>query len=150
MARVKRQPTDDEQRELNAVIENEATEVKVRNKTYKVKGLHKETMRKMTDVMLNCNEESQVSSKCAALIILNGFFKIKLFYWFLWRWVHYVMQYSDEELATLIEEGKKKVPVQAYYQNTILLIGMKDTMVAMTRKEAERIRQELLSGQPTR
>ena len=52
-------------------------------------------------------------------------------------------------LHPLIDEGKKKVRAEDYYLNTILLIGMKDTMIAMTRAEAERIRQELSTGQPT-
>ena len=41
--------------------------------------------------------------------------------------------------------AKKKVDLQtqAYLTNTIYLIGMKDTMMTMTRKEAERTLQEL-------
>mgnify|MGYP000113932552 FL=1 len=48
-----------------------------------------------------------MNSKCAAAIVLNGYWKILFFYWFLWRWFFYVMQYSDEELLPLIETGKK-------------------------------------------
>ena len=68
--------------------------------------------------------------------------KILFFYWFLWRWFFYVMQYSDEELLPLIETGKKKVRVEGYCACTILLTEMKDTVKSMTREEVNRIRQE--------
>jgi len=149
MARVTKEPELEEQRELNAVAENEATEVRVRNKTYRVKYMRNDTIRKITDIMLAKGDDSKVSSKCAAAMVLNGFFKIRLFHWFLWRWFYYIQQYMEYELHPLIEVGKKKVRAEDYYLNTIFLIGMKDTMIAMTREEAERFRQELSSGQPT-
>ena len=45
--------------------------------------------------------------------------------------------------------AKKKVDLQtqAYLTNTIYLIGMKDTVMTMTRKEAERTLQELKQAQ---
>ena len=149
MARVTRQPNEQEQKELNNVVENVATKVKVRNRTFKLRYLHSATIRKVTDIMLADGDDSKVSSKCAAAMVLNGFFKIHLFYWFLWRWFYYVKQYLEFELRPLIEEGKKKDPAEDYYINTIFLIGMKDTMIAMTREEADHFRQELSSVQRT-
>lgn len=149
MARVKRQPTIEEERLLNSVVEDEVSRVDVRGTTYKLKYMRNATIRKITDVMLKDGDDSKVSSKCAALMVLNGYFKIKFFYWFLWRWFYYVKQYLEIELHPLIDEGKKKVRAEDYYINTIFLIGMKDTMIAMTREEAERFRQELSSGQRT-
>lgn len=146
---IKTRPSTEDEKELNDVAENTATEVKVRNRTYKVRYLRNKTLRKMTEVMLADGDDSKVSSKCAALIVLNGMFRITFFYWLLWRWFYYVKQYYDYELQPLINEGKKKVPVEAYYINTMLLIGMKDTVMAMTRKEAEHFRQELSSAPPT-
>lgn len=141
-----KRPTAEDERELNRVVSNEATEVMVRGKTYKVRYMHNKTLMKMTEVMLSKGDESKVTSKCAALIVLNGMFKITFFYWFLWRWFYYVRQYYDAELEPIISEGKKKVPAESYLINTILLTGMKDTVMAMTREEAERFRQELSSG----
>ena len=149
MARVKRQPTIEEERLLNSVVEDEVSRVDVRGTTYKLKYMRNATIRKITDVMLKDGDDSKVSSKCAALMVLNGYFKIKFFYWFLWRWFYYIKQYLEIELHPLIDEGKKKVRAEDYYINTIFLIGMKDTMIAMTREEAERFRQELSSGQRT-
>ena len=149
MARVKRQPIIEEERLLNSVVEDEVSRVDVRGTTYKLKYMRNATIRKITDVMLKDGDDSKVSSKCAALMVLNGYFKIKFFYWFLWRWFYYVKQYLEIELHPLIDEGKKKVRAEDYYINTIFLIGMKDTMIAMTREEAERFRQELSTAQRT-
>jgi hypothetical protein len=98
---------------------------------------------------MNGKDSDKNNCKVAACIILNGLWSIKLRYWFLWRWFYYVREYTDEQLAPIIEEGKKKVPVEAYYESTILAIGMRDTMMAMTRAEVERILQEHSTGQPT-
>jgi hypothetical protein len=98
---------------------------------------------------MNGPDSDKNNCKVAACIVLNGLWPIKLRYWFLWRWFYYVKEYTDEQLAPLLEEGKKKVPVEAYYEATILAIGMKDTMMAMTRAEVERILQEHSTGQPT-
>lgn len=149
MATVKKKVTEDQEKKLNEIVENKPTEVKVRNRTFNVRWLRNATIRKLTDIMLAEGDESKVSCKCAAAIALNECFKIKFFWWFLWRWFYYVKQYYDAELFPLIETAKKKLPVGDYYTNTILLIGMKDTMMNMTRKEAKVILQELSSEQHT-
>lgn len=147
MARPKRQVNEEEQKNLDAVVENTPTEVMLRNRKVKIYWLRRETMRRMSHIMLSDGDESKVSCKCAAMILLNGYWKIKMFYWLLWRWMYYVRQYYDKELEPIISEGKKKVPLEGYLTATILLTGMKDTMMTMTRKEVERIRQELSSVQ---
>lgn len=147
MARPKRQVNEEEQKVLDSVVENTPTEVELRGKKIKIYWLRRETMRKMSHIMLSDGDESKISCKCAALILLNSYWKIKLFHWALWRWMYYVNQYYDKELEPIINEGKKKVPLEGYLTTTILLTGMKDTMMTMTRKEVERIRQELSSVQ---
>lgn len=39
---------------------------------------------------------------------LNGYWKIKFLYPFLWRWFFYIKQYGDHELMKVIAVGKKK------------------------------------------
>lgn len=146
---IEKEPKEELEKELSDVVKNAVTEVKVRNRTFKVSYLRHKTLRKMTEVMLADGDESQISCKCAALIVLNGMFRITFFYWFLWRWFYYVKQYYDAELIPLITEGKKKVPADEYYLSTILLIEMRDTMMSMTREEARHIRQELFSERHT-
>ena len=83
-----------------------------------------------------------MSAKCAAIIVLNGYWSIKLWYWLVWRWFYYVKQYTEEEYSPLMMMCKKKLGAENYFLLTTLMIGIKDTMMAMTRKETERILRE--------
>lgn len=149
MARIKEQVTEEQERRLNDIAKNSVSRVEVRGKKFNVRWLHNATIRKLTDIMLAEGDESKVSCKCAAAIALNGWFKIKFVWWLVWRWFYYVREYYDEELYPLIEEGKKKLPAEQYYVNTILLIGMRDTMMNLTRKETKAILQGLSSERHT-
>ena len=112
-------PTEKEEALLDSIVENSKDTVEIRGKWH-VEWMRNGTKRKVTHIMLTEKEDDKVNSKCAAAIVLNGYWKILFFYWFLWRWFFYVMQYSDEELLPLIETGKKKyvwrdiAPVQYY------------------------------------
>ena len=87
---------------------------------------------------------------CAALMVLNGFWSIKLLYWLKWRWFYYVKQYNETELTELLDLGKKKVPLDQYYTNTILLTALKDTSMMMKKEEVATTLQGLNTGQPTK
>lgn len=149
MATIRKQVTEEQEGKLNDIVKNSVDEVTVRGRKYKVRWLHNGTIRKLTDIMLAEGDESKVSCKCAAAIALNGCFRIKLLWWAVWRWFYYVREYYDAELFELIETAKKKVPAEQYYMNTILLIGMRDTMMNMTRKETKAILQGLSSERHT-
>ena len=138
------QPSLESQSIFDSVVDNEKVLVPIigRNKFYLIGWLHNGAIRKITHIMLEKGDERQVSCKCAATIILGTFLKVKLFYWFLWRWFFYVKDYTDLELSGIIEEGKKKLQLNQYYMNTILLTGMKDSIMTMTRTEVERFLQE--------
>ena len=105
-------------------------------------------MRKMTSVALEKGKDDTLSAKTAALIVLNNYWKIKFFYPILWRWFYYFKEYTDEQLSEIISVGKKKVPYIAFLTNTILVTGMRDTIMTMTKEEAERIRQGLHTEKP--
>lgn len=113
-------PTEKEEALLDSIVENSKDTVEIRGRKWHVAWMRNGTKRKVTHIMLTEKEDDKVNSKCAAAIVLNGYWKILFFYWFLWRWFFYVMQYSDEELLPLIETGKKKyvwrdiAPVQYY------------------------------------
>lgn len=119
-------------------------------RTVTVDYLCNETIRKITAVNLDDKtdtlHELQQPSKIAALIVLNGFFKIKLFYPLLWRWYFYIRQYKAEQLYPIIMEGKKKVPQIGYLMSTTLTASMRDTVKAMTRAEVEHTQAALSSG----
>ena len=68
-------------------------------------------------------------------MVLNGFWKIKFMYWIVWRFFYYIKQYTENELTELLEMGKKKVPLDAYYANIISLTELKVTSMMMKKKE---------------
>ena len=145
-----RQPDNISQSKLNDVLEDSNDIVKVKDKKFKIGWIKKGVIRKITSTILTCKNEDELTSRCASLIILNSYWKIKLFHWIYWRYLW--RNYSDEELFPITEIAKKKVDLQtqAYLTNTIYLIGMTDTIMTMTRKEAERTLQELLQARPSR
>ena len=138
-------PSLEDEKLLNDVMEDSVDEVSIKgtSKKYKIGWLKKGTMRKITSVALEDNKDDMLSAKTSALIVLNNYWKIKFFYPILWRWFFYVKEYTDEQLSEILSVGKKKVPYIAFLTNTILVTGMKDTIMTMTKKEAERIRQGL-------
>jgi len=142
-----KQPDIEAQKELNSIIENIPDIVYIRDKKYKIKWLHKGTIRKITNIALKEDNDDKASYQVAACIILNGFLKLKLIYPFLWRWFYYVKQYTEADLTQVLAVGKKKIPLQAYFVNTILMTDMRDTMMMMTKKEVYTIRQEQSTAQ---
>ena len=138
-----RQPNDISQQKLNDVLEDGVDVVEIRGKKFRIGWLKKGVIRKLTNEVLTCKHEDELSARCASLVILNGYWKIKLFHWIYWRYLW--RKYNDDDLfdITLIAKKKADLQTQAYLRNTIYLIGMKDTIMTMTRKEAERTLQEL-------
>ena len=135
-------PTPEDERLLNDVLEDSVDYVEVRGKKYGISWLKRGTIRKFTSTMQKSGNDDKISCQCAAAIILNGYWKIKFFYPFLWRWFFYIKQYGDHELMKVIAVGKKKIPVEDYLTATIYLTAMKDTMMTMTEEEAEHIHHE--------
>lgn len=144
-----RQPNNDAQSKLNNILEDGVDVVKIREKRFNVRWIKKGVIRKLTNAIMTCKNEDELSAKCASLVLLNSYWKIKLFHWIYWRYLW--RKYSDEELLEIFMIAKKKVDsqTQAYFTNTIYLIGMKDTIMTMTREEAEHTLQELRQGHPS-
>lgn len=141
--------TREDEKALKAVTRNGSDDVVVRGKTFKVKWMHPATTDKITCLMLEDGNDNKVLCQAAALIVLNGFWKVHLWYWIVWRWFYYVKQYSAVELTPLFETAQKKTQQEeatAYLQDTILLTALKDTKKQMTKAEAERTLQELRGG----
>ena len=84
------------------------------------------------------------------MYLLDGYWKMKLRYWLLWRWFYYVRQYDDDDLREVLEVGKKKVPLQQFCVTIMSLTEAKDTLMMMRMREAERILRELSMEQPSR
>lgn len=100
----------------------------------------KETTDKETtgsEVMDEILRDSKLACRAAAIIILDGYWKLKFNYWWLWRWFYYIRQYDDIQLQPILQEGKKKVPVTQFYMTTISLTEAKDSLMRMRQKEVE-------------
>lgn len=160
MAKKIEQPSVEEQRMLKEVTAAEPGEVIVRGKKWRVDWTRNEALDKVSQILLESNkydydkepvksgaEENKVVCKCAAVLRLNTLWKIKLLYWFVWRWFYYVKNYNEVDLCDYIEESKKKVPVLSYLKSITLLTAMMDTRKQMNRAEVNRIQAEQLSAQ---
>lgn len=138
------QPSAESERLLDDILGDSVEMVSLRSqkKQYPVRWMKPGTMRKLTHIVLKKGNDSKLSCMSASLIILNNFWKIKLFYPIHWRWFYYIKQYTDDELFPIIAAGKKKVPLQTFLMNITLLTEMKDTIMIMKKEEVTTFHQE--------
>ena len=87
-------------------------------------------------------KEPYFAFKEAALVILNHDIKIRLFYGFLWRWLAH--KYDETQIAPIIAESKKKLPLRSRYEVMAYSMDMRTDMMKMAAKEAEQYQAELL------
>lgn len=158
------QPNLGEQRLYASMRDNNATNVIIpgTNKSYKIYWIRNGALDKLSRLLIRKSDsddkegendspleaiinDSKLASKVSAVYILNGYWKIKFKYWFLWRWFYYVRQYNYDQLMPILEEGKKKLQLNQFLIVTMLLTGAKGTAMNMRTEEAERILQELAS-----
>lgn len=145
---IKEATREDEKLQMS-VRQNWADEVVVRGKKFKVKWMHPATIEWITCLVLKDGNDSRILCQAASLIVLNGFWKSHLFYWFKWRWYYYIRQYNAAELQPLIEMAQKKTQQEVamgFLNGMMLLIALRDTGKMMTKQEAERTLQELRSA----
>lgn len=160
------QPSVEAQRTYASIRDNDATIVGIlgTKKKYKVRWMKNGQIDKLSRLLIRKGdtdnedgakdnaldailEDSKLACKAAAIIVLDGFWKLKFRYWYLWRWFYYVRQYDNIQLQELIEEGKKKIPLTQFLLTTILLTEARATLMNMRTEEAERILREHGSGQ---
>lgn len=157
-----KQPTLEERKEYNDIVENSATRVPIKGtkRSVKLRWLHPYTIERITqvwlerdlasaevrkgsDVLKDLCKEPYFAFKEAALMILNHDLKIRFFYWFYWRWLAF--RYTEGQMSQIIAEGKKKLNLMAHYETMAFSTDMRTDMVKMTTAEAEQYRAELLS-----
>ena len=123
-------------------------------------GMHPYTIERLTQLWLERDLQTALSdssdtlkSMCtdpyfavkeALLFVLNGYWKIKLFFPFLSWWWGKVKGYTEEQMLPIILEGKKKVPLTAHWSNMAYSVDMRSDWMKMTKAEAEQYRAELL------
>ena len=162
------QPSVDSQRTYASIRDNDATMVSVlgTNKKYKLRWLKNGQVDKLSRLLIRKGDtddkdgqrdnaveavldDSKLACKAAAIYILDGYWKLKFRYWFLWRWFYYVRQYDNIQLDPILQVGKKKVPHIQFYRTIMSLTEAKDMLMRMRAKEAEIILREQSSDQPS-
>lgn len=152
------QPSIDAQQIYLSLISNDAEEVEIlrTKKKYKIRWLKNGQLEKLTRLLLHKKsvdeekttgsevmdailEDTKLACKAAAIIILDGYWKLKFQYWFLWRWFYYIKQYDNIQLHKVLEVGKKKVPLNQFYGTIMSLTEAKDSLMRMRAKEVETI-----------
>ena len=152
------QPSLQSQRTYASIRDNDATIVPVlgTKKKYKIRWLKKGQINKLSRLLIRksvtdekdgandspldaIREDSKLTCKAAAIYILDGYWKLKFRYWFLWRWFYYIRQYDNTQLQPLLDEGKKKIPLMPFLIATMLLTGAKASLMNMRTEEADRI-----------
>lgn len=144
------QPTDEYRRLLDSVIEKEPEEFEFRGKTRKMGWLHKGTIRKVSHITSKEKDPYKQHCKVCAVMLLNNVWKIRAFYWLLWRWWYFISDLDEVDILKVLDAGKKKVQREAFLLNTMLLTAMTDLMMTMTKEEAEHIQAELPGEEPSR
>lgn len=150
------QPQMESQLLYMSMVDNEGDEVQIlrTKKKYRIRWLKngqlnaltrllmradKDTKRKTSgnEVMDAFMSDSKLACKAAAIITLDGFFKLKLRYWFRWRWFYYIRQYDNIQLHPILDMGKKKVPLMQFYVTITSLTEARDTLMRMRKEEVE-------------
>ena len=162
------QPSYDAQQIYLSLINNDAEEVEIlrTKKKYKIRWLKNGQLEKLTRLLLHKKsideqkttgsevfdeiyEDTKLACKAAAIIVLDGYWKLKFRYWYLWRWFYYVRQYDNIQLQKILEVGKKKVPLNQFYATIMSLTEAKDTLMRMRAKEVESILHAQNMAQPS-
>ena len=157
-----KQPTLEQRKEYMDIVENSVSVVPIKGtkRSVRLRWMKPYTMERITkvwlerdlaaakiekgsDVLKDLAKEPYFAFKEAALMILNHDIKIRLFYGIYWRWLAH--KYDETQIAPIIEEGKKKLPLLAHYGTMAYSMDMRTDWMTMTKREAERYRAELLS-----
>lgn len=94
-------------------------------------------------------KEPYYNTRLAALFVLNGYWKIKLFFPFLWRWWAYVRQWDEEQVGTILQAAQKKTLDLStrLWINTKSAAAMRTDLMIMTKGEVEQYLQGLGSDE---
>lgn len=143
MAEIK-QPTIDMQEMLSDIIEQEPEKVTFCGKVYYIGWLHNSNVRKFSHIMLKDKNPWRRNVKVCACVLLNHrwglmtWFLLNVCYGIYWRWLYYVRDIDQVEVAAVLNCAKKKIQQEPLAMSTILATGMMDTMMMMARHELGR------------
>ena len=137
------------EKEYNSLVEDEKDVVYVGKDKFKIGWLRAGAQRKISSIITKYSDDDTLQHRCAAICVLNSFWKITLFYWIVWRWFFFVKEYTSGEMASLLNLFKKKVQHEQSLRNMVSLIGVRDTLKSQTMSTVEATLQKLVSEQST-
>ena len=143
------QPNEVLQQKLDEILNATPEEFVMNGKKHTLGWIHNGTERKFTHVIQTEKNPHKTNCKIAAILLLNGWFKIFCFYWILWRWYYYFVDLDTVEVLRLMEVAKKKMQHEAFFLVTMYSTEMADVMMTMTKKEASHIQAAQGGAQPT-
>lgn len=95
--------------------------------------------------MMNRETRKYFAKLCAAMII-HGYFRMKLTFWYKWRWILKHSDWNAMDYMMVVSTFKKKRMEQVFYWVMGLSVEMTQMWTTMTRKEAEQYLLELKSA----
>lgn len=158
-----KQPDKTSRKEYLDAVLDRPTEVVIpgTGRTVKLRGLKPYTLERLTELWqehdMNVPEDSSdtLRSMCvepyftvkqAVLFVLNGYWKIKFLYPFMWRiWAKF-RGYTEEQMLPIIVEAKKKIPLTAHWTAMAFSADMRTDWMNLTMKEAEQYQAERISA----
>ena len=139
----------DIEKELHSVVNDGVDLVNIRNKKYKIRWIKPGTQRKLSETITKYKDDDTLQYRCASLCILNNYFKILFFQWFLWRWFFFIKEYSPGEMKEVFEVSKKKIPQVESLLNMVLILGVTDMLKSQTMTFAKDFLQKQNTEQST-
>lgn len=141
------QPGLDLQEAIMDVMRKTPTELSFMGKKRKLGWISYYTQMRFSEVMIKEKNPYKRNVKVCAILLLNSFWKIKAMYWLYWRWLYYIKECEQVEVLHVLDEAKKKIQSDPFSMATILATAMMNTMMTMTRREAEHTQAVPLGGQ---
>lgn len=97
--------------------------------------------------MVSFNENRTLAPKCLSLAILGSWWRVKLFHWVFWRYLHY--NFTQEQYSPAINKVLDFSDVKFFFLNTASLQGSVEVEEKMTSQTTKSIIQSQNLGQQT-
>ena len=129
---------------LSSMMEQEPEKVTVGGRVYRIGWLHNANTRKFSHIMVKEKDPWKRNVKVCACVLLNHrwglmtWLLLKVWYSVYWRWLYYVRDIDQVEVAKVLECAKKKNSSEPLAVSTILATAMMDTMMTMAGHEVGR------------
>lgn len=154
---MKQQPSHQTQRKQYEIKNDKPFEVRLGSRTYKCKYLKGKAQDMVSylhlsqkiidsenpkDILKAMNHNNRIHAKVVAVLILNSYWRLKL-YPFFWRWIYHT--YSSKEISEAMQIVMEANGTEFFFQNTIFLSATNTLKMKLTKQEAEQLLAEQAS-----